>query len=115
MALIQFGNDSLSSFKAERSVHRFQPLFPHLDVSLDLRYHRRQFFLAFLAGFGADIMGFALSVSISRTIPAPVGASFIIVTQPFPDLRHLGLQGPKPVGRGSTITLPLPLGISAPV
>lgn len=68
--LIQFGNDSLSNFKAERFVQRFQPLFLCFDVSLDLRYHRRELFLAFLSCLGVYVMRFALSVSVSRAVSA---------------------------------------------
>ncbi len=64
------GNDSLSNFKAERFVHCFQSLFLCLDVSLDLRYHRRRLFLTFLACFGVYVMSFSLSISISWTISA---------------------------------------------
>jgi len=65
-------NVSLSNFKAERFVHRFQSLFFRLDVSLDLRFHHRELFFALLSGFGLDIIRFSLSISISRACSLPL-------------------------------------------
>lgn len=61
-------NVLLSNFKAERFVYRFQSFFLRLNVSLDLRYHSRQLFLTFLAGFGVYVMRFSFSVSIGRRV-----------------------------------------------
>ena len=60
----------LLNFKDERFVHRFQTFFLRFYVNLDLCYHRRELFLAFLARFGVYVMRFSLSISISRTISA---------------------------------------------
>ena len=62
-------NVSLSNFKTERFVHRFQPFFLRLDVSLDLCYHCRELFLALLSCFSIDIVRFPLAICISWTVP----------------------------------------------
>ena len=67
-----FNNVSLSNFKAERFVHRFQPLFLRLYFSLDLRYHRCEFLLTFFSRLSIDIVSFALSVGASRAVSALV-------------------------------------------